>query len=54
MGSFTFFGAPGYDPLKDFGFTEDIKISLIALGSMYAGFTFIAYLVLKFVATRGA
>jgi len=52
LGDFTFFGAPGYKPLKDFEFTEGIKISLVALGCMYIGFTFIAYLVLKFVAAR--
>ncbi len=41
-----------YNPLDNFGFTEDIQISLIALASMYVGFTFIAYLVLKLVAAK--
>lgn len=51
LGDFTFLGI-NYDPLKNFGFTEDMKTSLIALFSMYVGFTFLAYLVLKLVAAK--
>ena len=52
MGDFTFYGIPGYNPLNDFGFDEDIPTSLLALGIMYIGFTFIAYLIMKLVAAR--
>jgi hypothetical protein len=40
------------DPLKDFNFPQDLKTSILALGLMYIGFTIIAFITMKLVASK--